>query len=117
MVDGGGQTAVVPDHLLPGLAPGAYEGHHEGVAAGVGELVPPHPDRHRTRIREGQQDVRRHDEGVNISGDDDIPGPDLRMMFLGHHPDQLGAQDAGELAGLHQADRSSQLLELFFVFS
>ena len=117
MVDGGAQAPVIPDHLLPGRAPGSDERHHEGVAAGVGELVPPHPDRHRTRICEGQQDVWRHDEGVNISGDDDILVLDVRMVFLGQDPDQLGGENTGEFCGLHEADRGSQLFEVAFVVS
>ena len=99
------------------LAPGSDERHHERIRGSVGQLVPPHPNRHRTRICEGQQDVWRHDEGVNISGDDDILLVDMRMVFLGQDPDQLGGQNTGEFTGLHEADRGSQLFQVALVVS
>ena len=43
VVDHVGHGAVVPDDGLPGAAPRSYEGHHEGEAVGVGQLVPPDP--------------------------------------------------------------------------
>ena len=88
------QVALEPDDLLPGAASGSYEGHHEGVAVHIGQLISPDPDLHIPLQR--FKNLRSHDECIHISSDHYIIITNDWMIVLSHDSDQLRCEDTGQ---------------------